>query len=410
MLRLPGFLPKRLPVAVAVCILCLASRIAPLPAHVRSDKFHLASSQPTQETGFLNRRIELHGVSYRFQVYLPEEWRRDDRAPWPIILFLHGRGERGSEGMWQTQTGLPQAIRDHPDRWPFIVVLPQCPLPAVWTDPEMLAMAMAALEKEETEFHTDPERTYLTGISMGGYGAWELARLYPHRWAATAIAAGGIFWSYAPERWQQASTLPGTYARAVGRMPVWLFHGTDDPVVSPRESELMFTALKAEGGRVRLWLYQGYKHDCWTRAFIEPELPRWLLAHRLEAAPALKQTRAGAAPEPPPFAERLVIPFHPPALKLTAAQMDALAGEYCDARGHAVVLVFRQGDALYEKNQQGEVAELGAETANVFFYVNGSALTRLTFERDREGRAVALTLRDDRHEERWEKRMQSASR
>src|ERR1700722_5256517 len=69
---------------------------------------------PTQETGFLNRRIEFHGVTYHFQVYLPEEFRRDDKKPWPIAIFLHGRGERGAEGMWQTQIGLPLSLGDHP--------------------------------------------------------------------------------------------------------------------------------------------------------------------------------------------------------------------------------------------------------------------------------------------------------
>jgi len=77
----------------------------------------------------------LNGTSYRYQVYLPEEWRRDDRKQWPVILFLHGRGERGSEGMWQTQIGLPQAVRDHPERWPFVIVMPQCPLPGFWNRP-----------------------------------------------------------------------------------------------------------------------------------------------------------------------------------------------------------------------------------------------------------------------------------
>ena len=79
-----------------------------------------------------------------------------------------------------------------------------------------MTMAMAALDQETAEFHGDPDRTYLTGLSLGGYGAWELARLYPHRWAAIAIAAGGIFWSYAPDRWQQASTLPAEYAQRRG--------------------------------------------------------------------------------------------------------------------------------------------------------------------------------------------------
>ena len=390
---------------LAAC-LALAWAIAPGAAPAAAAGAHSARPEPPQETGFLNRRLELHGATYRFQVYLPEEWRRDDRKEWPIILFLHGRGERGSEGMWQTQIGLPQAVRDHPERWPFVIVMPQCPLPGYWTDPDMLSMAMAALDQEAAEFHGDPDRTYLSGLSLGGYAAWELARLYPHRWAAIAIAASGIFWSYAPERWQEASTLPAEYARALGRTPVWLFHGADDPLVPPRESELMFEAFKGSGGHIRLWLYQGLKHDCWTRAYNEPELPRWLLTHRVLAVP----TPGTIAPESTALAERLLIPLHPPAIKLAPALLDSLAGEYRDARGHPVVTIFRQGDQLYEKNRQGEIAELAAESPASFFYPNGSSATRLTFERDPQGRVTALVLHDDRHEERWEKRPPASSR
>jgi len=357
-----------------------------------------ALPEPPQETGFLNRKLELHGIAYRFQVYLPEEWRRDDRKQWPIILFLHGRGERGSEGMWQTQIGLPQEVRDHPERWPFVIVMPQCPQPNYWTDPEMMAMAMAALDKESAEFHGDPERTYLTGLSLGGYGAWELARLHPRRWAAVAIAASGVFWSYAPERWQEVSSLPAEYARALGRTPIWLFHGTDDNVVPPRESELMYEALKAADGHVRLWLYQGLKHDCWTRAYNEPELPRWLLAHR------------GPEQEASVFFERIVIPLHPPAIKLAPAALDGLAGEYVDRKGHPQFTIFRQGEQLYEKNLHGEIVELAAESPTVFFYPNGPSANRLTFERDSQGRVTGIVFHDDRHEERWEKRIQAASR
>jgi hypothetical protein len=274
--------------------------------------------------------------------------------------------------------------------------MPQCPLPNYWTDAEMLTMAMAALDRETVEFHGDPERTYLSGLSLGGYGAWELARLHPRRWAAVAIAASGVFWSYAPERWQEVSTLPAEYAHALGRTPIWLFHGLDDNVVPPRESELMFEALKAGDGHVRLWLFQGLKHDCWTRAYNEPELPRWLLAHH-GPAPGI------AAPEPSVFFERLVIPLHPPAIKLTPAQLENLAGEYTDRNGHSGVTVFRQGDQLYKKNRLGEIDELAAESPTTFFYPNGSSATRLTFELDPHGRLTTLVLHDDRHEERWEK-------
>ena len=374
--------------------LCLACAIAPLHASARHKSKDRNPPESQQETGFLNRTLVLNGATYRYQVYLPEEWRRDDHKQWPMILFLHGRGERGSEGMWQTQIGLPQAVRDHPERWPFVIVMPQCPLANYWTDKEMLAMAMATLDRETEEFHGDPERTYLTGLSLGGYGAWELARLYPHRWAAVALVATGVFWSYAPERWQKASTLPAEYAHALGHTAAWLFHGSDDTVVPPRESDLMYEAFRASGGRVRLWIYQGLRHDCWFRAYGEPELPRWLLAHH---------TKGMTRPELTPFSERLVIPLHPPAIKLPPAVLDSLAGEYRDVSGRLVATVFRQGDVLYEKSLQGEIAELAPESPTVFFYPNGSSLTRLVFERDAQGRVIGAVFRDDRHDEHWEK-------
>jgi dipeptidyl aminopeptidase/acylaminoacyl peptidase len=109
-------------------------------------------------------------------------------------------------------------------------------------------------------------------------GNWP--KTIPRRWAAIAIASSGIFWSYAPDRWREVSTLPAEYARRIGRVPIWLFHGTDDPTVVPRQSEVMYDAFKANNGHIRFWEYQGLKHDCWTRAFDEPELPRWLLLHR----------------------------------------------------------------------------------------------------------------------------------
>jgi pimeloyl-ACP methyl ester carboxylesterase len=376
--------------------LALACAIGPCVARGATrgvaTKSHAAPPAPPQDTGFLNRKIELHGVTYRFQVYLPEEWRRDDGRQWPVILFLHGRSERGSEGMWQTQIGLPEAVRNHPDRWPFVIVMPQCPESAHWTDPAMLDLAMGALDQESAEFHGDAARTYLTGLSLGGYGAWELARLHPQRWAAIAIAAGGVFWSYEPERWQEATILPAEYARALGRTPVWLFHGSLDTVVSPRQSELMFDAFKAAGGDIRLWIYQGLPHDCWTRAYDEPELPRWLLAHR---TPAGNET----------FAERILIPLRPPTINPTAAQFDSLTGEYREPNGKAITTIFRQSEQLLQKAPGGEVSALFAESPDAFYYPNGTngVIIHLTFERDAQGRVTGYLYRDNRHEEHWVK-------
>jgi len=336
--------------------LWLAWALTPAPSSASAVRPHLLRQERFQETGFLNRKIDLHGVTYRFQICLP------------------------------------QAVRDHPERWPFIIVMPQCPQAHYWTDPDVMAMAMAALDRETEEFHADPERTYLTGLSLGGYGAWELARLNPKRWAAVAIAAGGIFWSYRPQRWQQVATLPAQYARVLGRTPIWLFHGSLDDVVSPRESELMYAAFKANSGNIRLWIYQGLKHDCWTRAFDEPELPRWLLARRNDPTRPQLST-----------AERIVIPLHPAAMRLSPAQLDSFVGDYLDLHGQPTIKVFRQGDQLFQKNRYGAIAELDAESLSSLFYPNGGSTTRLFVERDSQGRVIALTFHDDRHEERWER-------
>ncbi len=374
---------------------CMALACAAWPAAARASLSQLRPVKPeaAQDTGFLNRRIVLNGITYRFQVYIPEEWRRDDGKQWPIILALHGRGERGTEGMWQTQFGIAQAVRNHPDRWPFVIVMPQCPETAHWTDPAMLDLAMSALDQESAEFHGDPSRTYLTGLSMGGYGAWELARLHPHRWAAIVIAAGGVFWSYEPDRWQQVSILPGEYARAIGRTPIWLFYGSLDNVVSPRQSELMYDAFKAAGGNIRLWIYEGLKHDSWSRAYDEPALPRWFLDHHLP-------------PGPETLAERLVIPLHPPTIQLSTAQLDSLAGQYREPNGKAIETIFRQGNQLFEKSPNGEAVALQAESAGTFSRPGDSPTAQdfhLTFERDASGQVTGYLLDDNRHVERWVK-------
>lgn len=341
-----------------------------------------------QDTGFLNRHITYNGAVYKYVVYVPEQWSSAQR--WPMILFLHGSGERGADGLDQTQVGLPSAIRSHPERWPFVVVMPQVPFHHhYWTDPDMMAMALAAFDTEVKEFHGDPQRRYLTGLSMGGYGVWEIARTFPGRFAAVVPVASGIFWSYAPSRWQQAATLPAEYAARIGKTPLWIFHGTEDPVVVPRQAEMMYDALKAAGGSVRLWEFTGVRHGSWDRAYALPELPRWLLAHRIADLPA------------PAFAERVIVPVHPVPARVNPSIYDAYAGDYRD-NGVLMVTVFRKDDSLYQKNAQGEITELLPENATTFFYPSGS-VTRLTFEKDSAGQVKGIFYRDDRHEEHWQK-------
>jgi hypothetical protein len=170
----------------------------------------------------------------------------------------------------------------------------------------------------------------------------------------------------------------------------------------------MYEAFKTAGGHIRLWIYQGLKHDCWTRAYGEPELPRWLLEHRLE--PQLLSRSGHNLGGPSPFSERLVIPLHPPAIRLSAVQSQNLAGEYFDSNGNLALTVIWQGERLYGKDRFGQVSELGAQSPTELFYIGGSSITRIIAQRDAEGRITALVLRDDRHEERWEKRLTGSVR
>jgi poly(3-hydroxybutyrate) depolymerase len=368
--------------------------LRPLAWAALGSLFTLLSVYPArarvQDTGFLNRRITVNGVTHRYVVYLPDDW--NPHESWPVILFLHGSGERGAEGLDQTQVGLPAAIRLHPERWPFIVVMPQVPFSHHhWTDPDMMEMAVAALNAEIKEFHGDRDRVYLTGMSLGGYGVWELARAYPHKFAALVPVCGGVFWSYAPDRWREANTLPEAYAREVGRTPTWMFHGASDLVVSPKQSVLMYQALKANGGDVRLWEYDRTRHDVWGKAYAEPQLPKWLLAQRLSAIPKLS-----------PLAEQVYIPVHPVPAKVDPAVYDAYEGVYED-QGVVQATVFREGDRIFYRNRSGDPIEILPENATTFFYPSGSA-TRLIFEHDSDGRITGIRYRDDRHEEFWERR------
>lgn len=342
-----------------------------------------------QETGFLNRVIVINGVSYRYQVYLPMEY--DAHRTWPAILFLHGSGERGSDGMDETQVGLPNAIRAHPERWPFIVVMPQVPYTHHhWTDPDMMTMALATLDAEVKEFHGDADRTYLTGLSLGGYGVWEIAKDYPDRFAAVVPVCGGIFWSYAPQRWKQQNTLPEGYVRAIGKTPVWMFHGTLDSVVPTRESEIMYQALSAAGDDVRLWLYEGWHHNAWDKAYTERSLPQWLLAHRLSQVSSEHVE-----------AQRLIIPLHPVPAKVDVSVLDDYVGDYYDGEVREITIVL-EGDKLFARNRTNDLNELLPENATTFFYPNGGP-TRLVFQKE-NGRVTELIYRDDRHEEHWERR------
>lgn len=340
-----------------------------------------------RDTGFINRKVNVNGSVSKYVVYIPETYT--PKQKWPIILFLHGSGERGSDGLTQTQVGLPSAIRQHPERWPFIVVMPQLPyLHHRWPDPDMMRVALASLDAAAREFHGDPQRTYITGLSAGGYGVWEIAKDNRERFAAIVPVCGGIHWPWIPGGRQEPG-LAERYAHAIGRTPVWIFHGAEDNVVSPKQADEMYEALKASGGNVRYFKLEGIQHNAWDRAYNNPALPGWLLSHRLSDVATT-----------PAHAEFHDVPFQPVPAKINTSIYAAYVGDY-SSDGIKQTTISIEAGQLITKTRYG-TATLLPESETVFFLPGGGP-TRYTFQRIENGKATAILFKDDRHEERWER-------
>ena len=235
------------------------------------------------ETGFLNRTISVNGTVHRYQVYLPAEYASGTQR-WPVILFLHGAGERGADGLLQTNVGLPAAIRATPARYPAIVVIPQVPADSLWLGSSAQA-AISALDATLGEFRGDTDRVYLTGLSMGGNGTWNLAYQHPTRWAAVAPICS--FVTPIPRLPGSRAIIPddsadafGALARRLARVPTWIFHGEVDPVVPVSESRRAYEAFKAAGADVRYTEFMGGGHNVWDGVYASPQFQDWLFAQR----------------------------------------------------------------------------------------------------------------------------------
>lgn len=198
-------------------------------------------------------------VTGEYLLYLPRDY--DTSRRWPLLLFLHGAGERGADVERVAFHGPPKMIREATMDFPFIVVSPQVPEDRTWS-----TLFLDALIDEVSAAHAvDEDRIYVTGLSMGGYGAWHLAFEFPHRFAAIAPISGG-------------GTITGPCT--IPHLPVWVFHGVDDPVVPVWHSDELVERLRGCDGHVRYTRYEGVGHDAWTRTYANPELYEWLLSHR----------------------------------------------------------------------------------------------------------------------------------
>ena len=204
-------------------------------------------------------------LAANYLLFLPVGYGADPAKRWPLILFLHGAGERGTN-VWLVAKHGPPKIGAAATNFPFIVVSPQCPEGQIWSNDLLLAL----LDEIESKYAVDPHRVYLTGLSMGGFGTWSLGLSHPERFAAIApMCGGGEF----------ITPLLADKA-ALAALPVWAFHGAKDPVVPVEESERMVKLLKKSGVReVKLTVYPEAQHDCWTQSYANPELFDWFLQH-----------------------------------------------------------------------------------------------------------------------------------
>jgi beta-glucosidase len=197
-----------------------------------------------------------------YWLFLPEEYGEKEEQRWPLILYLHGIGERGDVLAMVKRHGMPKVLAQKPEL-PFITVSPQCPDGTVW--PQHLPALKALIDDVVETYAVDSTRIYLTGNSMGGFGTWALASAYPDLFAAIAPICG----RGDPEEVCELKDVP-----------VWVFHGDADEVVALSWSEKMVEALRACGGDVRLTVYEGVGHDAWTRTYENPALYAWFLQHR----------------------------------------------------------------------------------------------------------------------------------
>jgi predicted peptidase len=199
-------------------------------------------------------------VVLKYLLYLPEGYSNAKSAKsWPLVLFLHGAGESGKDVNKVKVHGPPKLVAGGKE-FPFVLVSPQSP--GFGWDVDALK---ALVDEIKHKYRVDPDRVYVTGLSMGGFGTWALAAAYPKEFAAVMPICGGG---------------EPIWARKIKDVPAWVFHGAKDPVVPLKRSEEMVNALKKAGGNVRFTVYPDAGHDSWTETYNNPQVYEWLLQQR----------------------------------------------------------------------------------------------------------------------------------
>jgi predicted peptidase len=221
------------------------------------------------------------GETLKYRIHLPDDIPAGKKVP--LILFLHGAGERGDDNALQLKHGVTDLIRFSLTNGSAIVIAPQCPKDMQWVNtnwsapshsmPSMpstpMKLALLLLQDKIAKLPVDPERVYVTGVSMGGYGTWDIIQRKPDLFAAAMPICGGGDSALAPR---------------LKKMPLWVFHGDMDSAVPVARSRDMVKALKACEGIVQYREYPAAGHDVWTRTYSDRKVLAWLFAQRLKPA------------------------------------------------------------------------------------------------------------------------------
>jgi predicted peptidase len=247
-----------LPRLLALLFLCLA-----LPAFAQTTP--AAPKAPSPQGKFHPRTYtDANGAPHPFFIFVPGKLPAEGRPP--IMLFLHGSGERGSNNLDQVMAGIGPAIWTRKSTLPFIVVLPQCREGANWlAENDDAKWALAMLRQTQAEFNTDPDRVVLTGLSMGGSGTWSIATLDPTAWSAIVPMCS-------------RPNIETARAFATAQLPIWNFCGDKDRPETVSANRAMAEALKAAGAPAKYTEYPGVGHNCWDNAYGTAELYTWMLS------------------------------------------------------------------------------------------------------------------------------------
>lgn len=291
------------------------------------------------------QKPEQFNISLNYLLYSPQDYDKDTAKKWPLLVFLHGSGERGDDIEKIKVHGPPKMIEEG-KHFPFIIASPQAPMEG-W-EPEILIRFIRDLQ---TKYRVDQERIYLTGLSMGGYATWRLAMKYPNVFAAIAPICGG-----------------GDTAdiSKLKHMPVWCFHGAKDNVVKPEQSIRLVNALKKYNKNVRLTIYPDAEHDSWTETYNNDSLYQWFLMQKK---------------------------FHYPRKMLSNTELAEYAGTYVVNDSDTLYLVPKDGK-LTVKDQPS--VEIIAYEKDGFSVETNNTELEIRATRNKKGRVEKLVLYDEK--------------